>query len=102
MIDAKQLGRRNRQLREERSLTQEKLAYECGWSKSYLSEIEAGKKLQSLTALGEFADRLGVPPFDLLLDPKRGSHEQLVELTRDMPESPVSELVMQARKMGAE
>lgn len=98
MIDAKQLGRRIRQLREERGLTQEKLAYECGWSKSYLSEIEAGKKLPSLSALGEFADRLGVPAFDLLIDPSAGIREQLMETTRGMPEASIAALVAAARK----
>ena len=36
------IGQRIRQLREEAGLTQEKLAYEIGMSKGFLSDIEKG------------------------------------------------------------
>lgn len=82
MLDAKQLGLRLRQLREEQGLTQEKLAYECGRAKSYLCEIEAGKKLPSLTILADFASRLNVSVYDLLVFPTDGVREMLIEATR--------------------
>ena len=93
MFDAKRVGRRLRQLREERNLTQEKLAYECDRSKSYVCEIEAGKQVPSLTALGAFADRLGVRVFDLLVFPDDGARERLVDATRRLAPSAISELL---------
>lgn len=90
MFDAKRVGRRLRQLREERKLTQEKLAYECGRSKSYLCEIEGGKKAPSLAALAEFADRLGVRVFDLLVFPDEGERERLVDATRGLGTGPIT------------
>lgn len=93
MFDAKRVGRRLRQLREERKLTQEKLAYECGRAKSYLCEIESGKKVPSLGALAEFAERLGVPVFDLLVFPDDGARERLVDATRGMTEAALAEML---------
>ena len=93
MVDAKRVGRRLRQLREERKLTQEKLAYECGRSKSYLCEIESGKKLPSLAALAEFADRLGVQVFDLLVFPAESPRHRLVDATRSASPDTVSQLL---------
>ncbi len=93
MFDARRVGRRLRQLREESKLTQEKLAYECGRAKSYLCEIEAGKKVPSLAALAEFADRLGVPVFDLLVFPDDGARERLVEASRGLSALQISELL---------
>lgn len=82
MLDAKRVGARIRHLREERGLTQERLAYECGRAKSYLCEIEAGKKQPSLQMLSDLAIRLEVPLFDLLLVPTDGIREQVVDATR--------------------
>jgi transcriptional regulator with XRE-family HTH domain len=95
-IDAKRLGARIRQLREERKLTQEKLAYECGRAKSYVCEIEAGKKLPSLMTLSEFAERLEVSLYDLLVFPNSGVREQLIEATRGVPTTALEELVKSA------
>lgn len=65
---SEKLGRRIVQLRVERSLTQEKLAYECGLkSKGYLSEIESGKKIPSLKVLIKIAERLDVDIKELFI-----------------------------------
>ncbi len=96
MFDAKQVGRRLRQLRVERKLTQEKLAYECGRAKSSLCEIESGKKLPSLAALADFAERLGVPVFDLLVFPDDGPRERLIDATRGMAAASITELLSAA------
>jgi len=93
MFDAKRVGRRLRQLREEKQLTQEKLAYECGRSKSYLCEIEAGKKVPSLGALAEFAARLGVTPYDILVFPDDGARERLIDATRGLGAPEIAELL---------
>ena len=57
---AKRIGSRIVKLRNSQKLTQEKLAYENGISKGYLSDIEKGNKLPSLSVLEQIADRLGV------------------------------------------
>lgn len=93
MFDAKRVGRRLRQLREERQLTQEKLAYECGRAKSYVCEIESGKKVPSLALLAEFADRLGVPVFDLLVFPDDGQRERLIDATRALATDAITDML---------
>jgi len=83
---ADQLGQRIRQLREERGITQENLAYtsDVVRSKSYISEIEAGKKLPSLRVLEGLAQQLEVSLFDLLVFPEEGHRAELVEQTRHL------------------
>jgi len=50
------LGNRIRDLRRQRGLTQVELAEMLGVDRSYLSEIETGKKDPSLRVLKTFAD----------------------------------------------
>ena len=50
------LGNRVRALRQERHMTQVDLAVTLGIDRSYLSEIETGKKDPSLTILKTIAD----------------------------------------------
>ena len=56
----KQLGLKISTLRRNKKMTSEKLAYETGISKGYLSDIENGKKLPSIKILAELGDTLGV------------------------------------------
>lgn len=63
---AQRLGARIRDLREEIGLTQEKLAWEAGFAKPYLSQVEAGKRLPTLGVLKALADRLGVEMADVV------------------------------------
>jgi transcriptional regulator with XRE-family HTH domain len=67
----KSVGERIRSLRAVEGLTQEALAWDSGLSKSYLSEIEAGRKAPSLYVLRALAERLGVGP-GVLLDGAAG------------------------------
>ncbi|MEJ7792394.1 MAG: helix-turn-helix domain-containing protein [Gaiellaceae bacterium] len=53
------VGRRLRQTREQRGLTQRDLAFE-GCTPAYISRIEAGDRVPSLQILREFSARLGV------------------------------------------
>lgn len=57
---SKRLGKRISQERRKKNLTTEKLAYENGISKGYLSDIENGKKLPSIKMLERIADALEV------------------------------------------
>lgn len=74
------LGERIRQLRQEKKLTLEKLAYESGFSKGYLSDIENGKKLPSIQFLQRLADELKVELFHLFIDPENPKHDKIEKL----------------------
>jgi len=63
-------------------LTQEGLAWECGHAKSYLCEIESGRKLPSLDVLFDIAERLNVELYDLLLDPDTSDRARAGEALR--------------------
>jgi transcriptional regulator with XRE-family HTH domain len=62
----KQFGSHLRQLRLDRSLTQEELAAKAGFSRSYYAEIENGKRNVSLLNLHKLARCLEVPLPELL------------------------------------
>lgn len=82
---AKGIGSRIAQLRLEQGLTAEKLAYESDvGSKGFLSDIEHGLALPSLTTLERIAQRLDVSLYDLLVFPEAGDRERLIEQTRAM------------------
>lgn len=57
---AKRVGKRISATRRKRGMTSEKLAYENGISKGYMSDIENGNKLPSLKMLDQIAGALGV------------------------------------------
>lgn len=61
----KQLGKRLTVVRKKKGMTAEKLAYENGISKGYLSDIESGKKVPTVKMLARLAAALGVPVRDL-------------------------------------
>ncbi len=57
---ARRIGKRISEHRRARGMTSERLAYENDISKGYLSEIENGKKLPSLTTLNKIAKALKI------------------------------------------
>lgn len=60
------VGNNIRKLRIKRGLSQEELAFNAGMDRSYLSEIENGRKNLSLLMLEQIASALKVKPADLL------------------------------------
>jgi transcriptional regulator with XRE-family HTH domain len=60
------LGRNVRQLRRQRGLTQEKLAFEAKIDLTYMGGIERGKRNPSLLVMARIADVLSVPLVRLL------------------------------------
>jgi transcriptional regulator with XRE-family HTH domain len=98
---AKAVGQRIRQLRGERGLTAERLAFESELgSKGFLSDIEKGRASPSLRTLQVIADYLDVPLVDLFTFPDEDERQQLIDrsrwlapgtirkLIRDMPRGP--------------
>lgn len=57
----RRIGSRLRALRQDRRLTQEKLAELADIHPTFLAKIEAGQRLPSLEVIGRLAGALGVP-----------------------------------------
>jgi len=55
------LGQTIKDLRQEKMLTQEQLATQCGITQTYLSQIERNQKEPTLSALKDIAASLEVP-----------------------------------------
>ena len=68
MQEAKLFGRRLRELRKARGLTQEALAESADLSGNYISDLELGLKVPSLTILVCLSQALDVAVPDLLAD----------------------------------
>jgi transcriptional regulator with XRE-family HTH domain len=66
--EAQLFGRRLRELRKARELTQEALAEAADLSGNYISDLELGLKVPSLTILVRHSQALDVAPSDLLQD----------------------------------
>ncbi len=47
-------------------LKQQQLADQLGLSKSYVSEIESGKKVPSMDVIQKYSDAFGIPPSSIL------------------------------------
>jgi transcriptional regulator with XRE-family HTH domain len=62
------LGRNVRAHRQRLGLTQEALAFDAGMKRSYLVELEAGKRNPSVRAVERLSKALGVRPAQLLED----------------------------------
>jgi transcriptional regulator with XRE-family HTH domain len=79
---AVQVGARISSLRAEIGLTQETLAWNAGFAKAYLSQIEAGKRLPTLGTLRAIADQLDVELADLVALDQDEPHLALLEAAR--------------------
>lgn len=62
-------GLRLRELRQERQISQEKLALLSDIARSYVGEVERGKRNIALLNIYKLADALGVEPSELLKKP---------------------------------
>ena len=67
----KQFGKRIRELRTTRGLSQEELAFKCGVHRTYLGDIERGERNPSLRNISVIAEALGVDISELFLFRKR-------------------------------
>jgi transcriptional regulator with XRE-family HTH domain len=63
-------GLRLRELRLSRGMSQETLAHEAGFDRTYISSCERGKRNISLENIHRLAVALGVPPATLLESPE--------------------------------
>ena len=63
---ARRFGLNVRRVRKEAGLSQEALADLVGIARSYMSDIEVGRRNPSLSVVERIADALSVPPVSLL------------------------------------
>lgn len=77
MQEAQLFGRRLRELRKARGLTQEALAESADLSGNYISDLELGLKVPSLTILVRLSQALDIPTTDLLADFTREAVKRL-------------------------
>lgn len=54
------------QLRKERDLSQEELGFESGYHRTYISQLERGKKSPSLQTIFQLAKALNVEPSEII------------------------------------
>lgn len=62
------VGRNLVKIRVERGLSQEKIADQIGFDRTYLGDLERGKRNLTLRAVEDLAERLGVAALDLLIE----------------------------------
>ena len=62
----KLVGRNVRVARDERGMTQERLADVSGFSQQYISDLERGRRNPTIVSLYELAQALSVTPIELL------------------------------------
>lgn len=67
----KRVGLNVKTLRQERGLSQEALAFECGLHRTYVSGVERGVRNPTVVVLERIATALGAPAARLLEEPAR-------------------------------
>lgn len=60
------MGKNLRALRVSRGISQEALAHELEYDRTYLADIERGERNLSLDTLSKLAEQLGINPLELL------------------------------------
>ncbi len=66
MTPEKAFGNVLRDIRQERSLSQEELGFESGYHRTYISLLERGRKSPSLNTIFQLATALAVSPSEIL------------------------------------
>ena len=65
MTIEQKFGLRVREIRYRQQISQEELAFRCGLSKNYISDVERGTRNISLKVIEKFAKGLSVPLSEL-------------------------------------
>jgi len=100
---AQAIGERLRELRRERGLTAEKVAYESDvGSKGFVSDIENGLALPSLRTLERLSRYLEVELYDLLVQPNSSPRAALVDRSRLLEVSQLQKLLKQTALLPAQ
>ena len=78
----KALGKRIRDLRKRKFLTQESLGYRTGICYKFIGEIERGKANPSLSFLKRLSEGLEIPLYELLSFPKETGADNSLRIRR--------------------
>lgn len=71
-MDIRQLvGANVRRIRQRRGVSQEKLGFDAGIDRTYVSGVERGRRNPTVVVLGRIARALAVSPAELLKFPKK-------------------------------
>ncbi|MBN1444477.1 MAG: helix-turn-helix transcriptional regulator [Candidatus Omnitrophica bacterium] len=70
------LGKKIREMRKERGLTQEELAWKSGISLNFMGQIERGHKKPSIKTLKKISETLGIAPSALFEEIKYAPPEE--------------------------
>ena len=93
-LTPQEIGKRVKELRKKRGLTQEQLAYMCGFkNKSSINHIENGRNIPK-SRLEKIAEILGTTPMYLMGYENQVEPEQsaLLEYVKNMPETKLHEV----------
>ena len=92
---AKRFGRRIKELRKAKSLTQEELGQAAGVDYKYLGEVERGVKTSSFSTIEKLAKALGVDYYELFLptfQKAAGVESEIAELLADSKKIDLSQV----------
>lgn len=68
----KVFGLELRKIREQKGFSQEKLGFECGYHRTYISQLERGQKSPTLRATFKIARALGIRASNILARIEKG------------------------------
>jgi transcriptional regulator with XRE-family HTH domain len=94
---AKIVGARIRALRKEQAFSFDAFVEETGLGRGYISELERGLVVPTITALGKMAAALEVTVADLVLGDS--PRERLFEVSRKLDDKSVAALLKQAQTL---
>lgn len=78
MTPEEAFGKVLKEIRNERSLSQEELGFESGYHRTYISLLERGRKSPSLNTIFQLVAALGVSPSEIL----RRTESRISKLSR--------------------
>ena len=91
------VGRRIKELRKRRRLSQEDLADRAATSAKYLSRVEVGRQSPTLDLLLRLADGLDIEPYEMLcfedVEPVRQLRERATKLIDEVPDKDIARVV---------
>lgn len=96
MADAQHMGARIRDLRRRRQMTQEALAELCGYTSSYIGQVERGLKNPSVRCLSRISEALGVPVSDIVAGPESKADQaidRLVDMLREADIGVINQII---------
>ncbi|MBZ9740629.1 MULTISPECIES: helix-turn-helix domain-containing protein [unclassified Mesorhizobium] len=67
------VGLNVQRIRREQTLSQEELSFRSGFTRSYLSGLEAGRRNPTILSLAKIASALGASVDDLIRQPTKGT-----------------------------